>query len=202
MKQISIVLNAVLILAVAFLYYLHFSSKSSCEKKITPSSFVAKGNNNSSPCIAYVDLDSLNEKIGYIKNNRKALEAEQQSIEMEWENAYKNLENQKNNFLKRGKSITQQEAEEFQAVLIQQQQQVDTKKQTLSQKLNEKSYKFMDGVQQKLKDFLAEYNVNNKFTYIFSTGNGLDYMAYKDSSYNLTQDVIEGMNKMLATEPK
>ena len=60
----------------------------------------------------------------------------------------------------------------------------------------------MDGVQQKLKDFLAEYNVNNKFTYIFSTGNGLDYMAYKDSSYNLTQDVIEGMNKMLATEPK
>ena len=51
--------------------------------------------------IAYVDLDSLNEKIHFIRDKRKELESEQKAIETEWENGYRNLENQKNNFLKK-----------------------------------------------------------------------------------------------------
>ena len=77
---------------------------------------------------------------------------------------------------------------------MQQQQQVDGKKQNLTQNLSEKSYKFMDDIQKKLKDFLTEYNREKNYMYIFTTGTGLDYMAYKDSSLNITDDVIEGMN--------
>ena len=56
----------------------------------------------------------------------------------------------------------------------------------------------MDDIQQKLKDFLEEYNKDKRFTYIFSCGNGLDYMVYKDSSYNITPDVIAGINEMMS----
>jgi outer membrane protein len=79
---------------------------------------------------------------------------------------------------------------------------VDEKKQSLSQRLNEKSYKFMDDVQKKLKDFLAEYNSQKNYTYIFTTGTGLDYMVYKDSSLNITDDVIAGMNEKMNTASK
>jgi len=200
MKNLSVLLNVVLFIAVGVLYYFQFSGKKDDQKKTKQFASSFKPASSSSPCFAYVDLDSLNEKISYIKNNRKALEKEQEAIETEWEASYKNLENKKNNFLKRGNAITQSEAEAFQNELIQEQQQVDTKKQTLSQKLNEKSYKFMDDIQQKLKDFLAEYNKDKRFTYIFSCGNGLDYMVYKDSSYNITPDVIAGMNEMMSEE--
>ena len=197
MKHLSIVLNIGLIIAVTVLYYLHFSEKKQVEKKAKIASPVFAGTNTARPAIAYVELDSLNERITYIRNRRKELETEQQAIEADWETSYKGLENQKNNFLKKGSSITQEEAQQFQAQLLQQQQQVDDKKQSLTQKLTERSYKFMEDIQKKLKDFLEEYNAERNYMYIFTTGTGLDYMVYKDSSLNITDQVIEGMNKKL-----
>ncbi len=202
MKQFSMLLNLVLLAAVGVLYYLHFSKDTKLnvpQKQVSPT---VNTTNTVRPAIAYVELDSLNEKISYIKLGRKELEAEQQAIETEWENSYRNLENQKNNFLKRGNAITQEEAEKFQTSLLQQQQQVDGRKQNLSQKLNEKSYKFMEEIQKKLKDFLTAYNEDKNFNYIFTTGNGLEYMVYKDSSLNITADVIKGMNDVMKSTSK
>ncbi len=202
MKPVSIITNVVLIIAIAVLYYLHFTDRNGEGKNAKHPQAQAVSKNGSTISIAYVDLDSLNENISFIKDNRKLLESEQHAIELEWENAYRNLEKQKNDFLKRGSSITQSEAEEFQNKLLQQQQEVDTKKQTLTQKLNQKSYKFMDDIQMKLKAFLNEYNREKVYSYIFTVGNGLDYLVYKDSSMNVTQDVITGMNEILSKDSK
>ena len=60
----------------------------------------------------------------------------------------------------------------------------------------------MDDIQKKLKDFLAEYNQDKNFNYIFTTGNGLEYMVYKDSSLNITMDVVEGMNEKMKAAAK
>ena len=197
MKNFSLVLSIVLLAAVIFLYAKVFRSslnETTITKNIVKES---TGGNSSKSGIAYVELDSLNEKISYIKARRKELEAEQKAIETEWQNGYRGLENRKNEFLKRGNSITQQEAEKFQGELMQQQQQVDAKKQNSSQNLSEKSYKLMDDIQKKLKDFLNEYNQNKKYQYILTTGTGLDYMLYKDSTFNITADVIKGMNEKM-----
>ena len=197
MKNFSLVLNIVLLSAVAFLYAKVFSSSSN-ETTVTKTTIKENiGDTSTKAGIAFVELDSLNEKISYIKDRRKELEAEQKAIENEWQNGYKGLENRKNEFLKRGKSITQQEAEKFQGELMQQQQQIDGKKQNSTQNLSEKSYKLMDDIQKKLKDFLNDYNRNKKYQYILTTGTGLDYMLYKDSTFNITADVIKGMNEKM-----
>ena len=197
MKNLSLVLNIVLLAAVAFLYAKVFSS-SSKETTVTKTTIKENiGDTSIKAGIAFVELDSLNEKINYIKDRRKELEAEQKAIENEWQNGYRGLENRKNEFLKRGKSITQQEAEQFQGELMQQQQQIDGKKQNSTQNLSEKSYKLMDDIQKKLKDFLNDYNRNKKYQYILTTGTGLDYMLYKDSTFNITDDVIKGMNEKM-----
>ncbi len=202
MKNFSLMMNIVLFLAVGVLYFLHFSGKKQTEKKPTYVASKVANSNGTHTSIAYVELDSLNENITYIKNKRKELEFEQKAIETEWENSYKGLEAKKNNFLAKGNSITQEMAQQFQGELMQEQQQVDEKKQALSQRLNEKSYKFMDDIQKKLKDFLNEYNSQKSYTYIFTTGTGLDYMVYKDSSLNITDDVIAGMNEKMNASAK
>lgn len=202
MKNVSVVLNLALLVAVGYLYYHSFSGKSN--NKFSGKSDINKDydSNRKHPPIAYVELDSLNENITYIRDKRKELEAEQKAIETEWENEYKKLEAQKNNFLKKGDAITQQEAEQFQKVLIQQQQSIDGKKQTLSQKLGEKGFGFMNQIQKELKDFLTAYNKEKKYMYILTTGTGLDYMVYKDSSLNITNDVIKGMNEKMNSAGK
>ena len=200
MRSFLIAVNSLLIIAVIFLYVKVF--KSTTNVKINTSNNVTSKTNGSlkNASIAFVELDSLNEKIDFIKDRRKELEIEQKAIEVEWQNGYRGLENKKNEFLKRGNSITQQEAEKFQGELLQQQQQVDQRKQGLTQKLSEKSYKFMDDIQKKLKDFLNQYNKTKNYQYILTTGTGLDYMLYKDSTFNITADVIKGMNVLMATK--
>jgi outer membrane protein len=198
MKNFSIVLNVLLLVAVGFLYakvFINKDSKTTVTKNIVKESF---GQPSSNAAIAFVELDSLNEKIFYIKERRRELEAEQKAIEIEWQNSYRGLENRKNEFLKKGNAITQQEAEKFQGELMQKQQEVDAKKQNSSQNLSEKSYKLMDEIQKKLKNFLNDYNQNKKYQYILTTGTGLDYMLYKDSTFNITDDVIKGMNEKMA----
>lgn len=198
MKNLSLSLNILLIIAVGFLYYHVYNEHHEAGKDAKNN--IAEMHSDVSPTrapIAYVELDSLNEKITYIKDKRKELEAEQKNIETDWQNSYHDLENQKNQFLKKGSSITQEEAEKFQNVLLQQQQQVDGKKQALTQKLNDKSYKFMEDIQKKLKDFLTDYNKTHNYMYILTTGTGLDYMVYKDSTLNITADVVNGMNEKM-----
>lgn len=203
MKNLSLVLNIVLALAVSYLYYYDFSGKKAADtaEKINSNS-AALLNNGYRPPLAYVELDSLNENITYIKERRKELEAEMKGIETEQENAYRGLQAQKDNFLKRGAAITEEEAQTFQGKLIDQQQAIDQKKQSQSQKLNEKSFNIMEGIQKKLKEFLADYNKDKKYMYIFTTGTGLDYMVFKDSTLNITNDVIKGMNAKIKAEEK
>ena len=200
MRTFLIAVNFILVIAVIFLFVKVY--KNPINTKINTSGYVTNNTASASKnaSIAFVELDSLNEKIGFIKDRRKELETEQKAIEIEWQNGYRGLENRKNEFLKRGNSITQQEAEKFQGELLQQQQQVDQRKQGLTQKLSEKSYKFMDDIQKKLKDFLNEYNKTKNYQYILTTGTGLDYMLYKDSTFNITADVIKGMNELMATK--
>ena len=198
MKNISFAINAILLIAVIVLYVKVFSANKVAKASESQTIKEHKSSSSADVPIAFVELDSLNDKINYIKERRTELEGEQKAIETEWQNGYRNLENRKNEFLKRGNSITQQEAEKFQGELMQQQQQVDGKKQALTQKLSEKSYKFMDDIQTKLKSFLKEYNKEGTYQYILTTGTGLDYMLYKDSSFNITNDVIKGMNDKMS----
>ncbi|HML59248.1 MAG TPA: OmpH family outer membrane protein [Ferruginibacter sp.] len=199
MKQLSLVLNVVLLVAVGILYYLHFSKKDSGNTKpaVVHAAPVSSDGQVVAPLIAYVELDSLNEKITFIKNKRKELEAEQKTIEQEWENGYRDLERQRDNFLKRGNSITQEEAQQMQMSLMSQQEKIDERKQTKVQKLSERSFNAMDDIQKKLKEFMEEYNREKNYMYILTTGTGLDYLVYKDSTLNITNDVIEGMNQKL-----
>lgn len=200
MKNLSLVLNIVLLIAVGYLYYYDFSGKKTKDVAAKLNSNYMVTDSGYRPPLAYVELDSLNEKITFIKDKRKELEAAMKLIEQEQEAGYRNLQAQKDNFLKRGAAITQEEAEIFQGKLIDQQQKIDSKKQQQSQALNEKSFGIMEGIQTKLKDFLTEYNRDKKYMYIFTTGTGLDYMVFKDTTLNITNDVIKGMNAKMKAE--
>jgi Skp family chaperone for outer membrane proteins len=42
---------------------------------------------------------------------------------------------------------------------------------------------------------MKEYNKTKNYSYILATGTGLDYLFFKDSTLNITSDVIKGLNQ-------
>lgn len=198
MKQFSIVLNILLVAAVATLFYLHFNgNKKLNAEKHTSNYWVKDSCGDNIPVVAYVELDSLNNNVSFIKVRKKELEAEQKSITREYENAYRSLTAEKDEFLKKGNAITQQEAEVFQSKLAQKQQEIEANRQTKAQRLAEKGAKIMEDMQSRVRAFMKEYNKTKNYSYILATGTGLDYLFFKDSTLNITTDVIRGLNEQM-----
>ncbi len=194
MKQFSAILNIVLLVAVAVLYFLHFkSNKKTPAVKSTVAAVKDSCKTGAGIAIAFVDLDSVNANVDFIKNKKNELESEQKRIMSEYEAEYRRLESQRNELAKKGNAVTQQEAEEFDARI----RQMEATKQQKGKDLAAKGASVMEDMQTKLKNFIKEYNRDERYAYIFATGNGIDNMLYKDSAQNITTDIVNGFNELL-----
>lgn len=198
MNRLSIGLNIILLVATGYLYYYNFSGKKN-NSTISNTASNKKGNDScvNQPNIAFVELDSLNENLLFFKQRRKELELQQKQIETEITNDYKELEAKQNSFLQKNPNASPEEIQNIRALLMKGQQDIETKKQNQTQLLNQKSFDLMENIQKNLKQFLAEYNKEKKYQYILTTGSGLDYLIYKDSTLDITKDVIKGMNEIM-----
>ena len=58
--------------------------------------------------------------------------------------------------------------------------------------MQEESFKRLQEVKQKIEAFLVKYNKNKEFAYIFSSNP--DLMYYKDTAYDITSDIVKGLN--------
>lgn len=198
MNKISVAINIILIAAIGYLFYYNFSGKSN-KATVSSDSTVTKNNDivNNQSRIAYVELDSLNENITYFKKRRKELELLQKQIEAKISDDYKSLENKQNNFIQKNPNATPDQIQSMRAQLAQGQQDIEIEKQRKTQELNQKSFELMENIQKNLKEFLSDYNKQKKYQYILTTGSGIDYLIYKDSTLDITKDVIKGMNEKM-----
>ncbi len=51
----------------------------------------------------------------------------------------------------------------------------------------------MQDINKKIENYLAEYNKDGKYGYIFSHSAG-DFIYFKDSVNNITNNIIKGLN--------
>ena len=193
MKNYLLPLNIVLALAVAVLYFLHFSSG----KKTAVVSPAIKGDSVevSAPIrIAYVDLDSIQEKYEYYKEKMADFERKKEGADRELNNAFQKIENERVAFVQKGQSITQVEAENFQREYTRKMQNLESQKRNLENSIQNDGVKTMEDLKKKINDFLAEYNKSRGYAYIFSYSSNINMLFYKDTALNITNEVIQGLN--------
>lgn len=194
MKGFQSILLYVLTAAVAVLFVMQFAKPSS--KTITDTK-VVKDPNDSAPHlrVAYVDLDSIQKYYEFFKLKNADIETDKQRIENQIQAEFNKLEKDRMDFLKKGQSITQQEAEAFQQQYQTRYQQIGQHQQTLQNQHLDKQAKAIDDIQKKINDYLKVYNANGKYHFIFSTQEGNPTLYYKDTAFNITQQVIKGLNE-------
>ena len=201
MKNLSLIINGVLAIAVAVLFYQVHSLKSgtassseeSTEKaEVKP--VVLSNTTLADSKIAYVNTDSINEHYAYIadftkviRNKKASLEAQMQSMTAKFQQEYEAFQQSA-----QAGVAPQSELQKQQASLERQQQELANKElqmQNLGVELEEKNMELNKSV----KDYLLKIN-NGRFDYILSYSDLMPTILLTNPKLDITTEVLKGIN--------
>lgn len=194
MKRLSVILNIILFILVGVLFYLHFSEKNVVGND-SPISKTGDSAESAPFPIAYVNIDSLEAHYAYFQKKKAELEKKQQAIQNELSNQARSIQNDIDRLRKNASTMTQSEGEAAQRSIIKKQQDLQEKEQNLRQEFMQEQQQFNEDLHKRLNDFLQKYNADKKYTYILSYSESLSDILYKDPAYDITADVIRGLNE-------
>ncbi len=188
MKNFTLGLNIVLAVAVAVLFYLHFSSK----KSVTAPANAAAVSGGFR--IAYFEMDSIQSQFEYFKEVRSTLNSKDQELGRELASMENNFRNKYQDLQKVGSTLSQAEVANRQQELVEMDKNLKSRKQMMDQEMQDESLKKLQDVKKKIEDYLKDYNKDKGYSYIFAGSPDLIY--FKDTVYNITGDMLKGLNEL------
>lgn len=170
--------------------------KKSTKTNTTTQSTEAKGE-NSGLKLAFVNADTLNKYYLYLKDQEAAFKKKQDAYEGEMANKEKALQNEFAAFQKKiqAGTMTQTEGEATEKRLGQQQQALEKRHQTISAEIAKEQMAIQDEFQKKLDEFLAKFNEERKYDFIFTYLKSGGPILYANKAYDITQEVLDAMNE-------
>ena len=194
MKNILPIVTVILAILVGVLFFLHFKNHSQLDQ--ISSKVIKQDTMQNKPLhIAYVDLDSIQEKYDYYREKMSDFEKKKESADRDLNSSFQKIENERVAFVQRGNAITQVEAEAFQRDYTRKMQNLENQKRTMEGQIQEEGIRTMDELRKKINEFLVEYNKSNNYSYIFSYSSSINVLFYKDTTYNITNEVVAGLNE-------
>jgi outer membrane protein len=199
MKKLSVILYVVLFLAVAGLYFLHFSGNKKNKKSETVM------NNNRSPAqgIAYINIDTVIFKFDMFLDRRNDLMTKQKSAEAElnskgsqYEKGAKDYQDKVNKGL-----VTRATAAQIEQSLVQQQQELVSLRDKLQSNLVEEEQVMNRQILEYITKFLEENRADYNYQFILGKSFG-SVVLYGDNSQDITQKVLDAINKKYKAEKK
>jgi len=197
MKNILLTINIILVLLVGYLYYLHFKNKGKVVQAIKKSEAII---NDGKSKVAYIDLDSLQNNYGYYQKIKTEFERKQSAANDEITAMQKKYQNRAMQLQQKAATMDQKEQEAAMQEMNKMQQDLQTRKQSIDNDLYNYNSKMKEDILIRIQNFLKDYNRDGKYSYIFSYEPG--FMFYKDSTLNITNDVIQGLNQLDSSNKK
>jgi outer membrane protein len=198
MKNILLVINIILLGLVGYLYFLHFQNKKANVTQEVRSA--APGSLTEKSRVAYIDLDSLQNNYTYYKKIKADFERKQAAANDEITSMQKKYQSRAMQLQQKAASMSHQEQESAMQEINKMQQDLQTRKQSIDNDLYNYNSKMKEDILNRIQSFLKVYNKDGKYSYIFSYEPG--FMFYKDSTLNITPDVITGLNELYTENKK
>ena len=194
MKNTSLILNLVLLVAVVVIYALHFSSGSKqAAGKISESGAAYSTDLK----IAYVKVDSVIVNYDLAQQLHDSFTKNQEAYTKEYTTKRSKFEEQAAAFqekVQRGGFLTEQRAIQERDRLVSEEQEIQRLDQELSGKLAEMQNANNQQLVDSIMSYLKAFNADKKYSYIFnSTG-----ILIGDDAHNITKEILEGLNERYA----
>jgi outer membrane protein len=196
MKNISLILNIVLIIAVTLLYVDKFTGAS--EDEIDTETVAKPGEE-----IVYINLDSLMNSYDLYNELKTELMQEQQKSETNLNSKLKGYQRRAMEFQQKVEKrlVTSKQAEQMQQQLMNEQQSLAQLKDQLQMQLMEKEQEMTKQIYDKLNDYLEKYNKTKKHKIIL--GNTMGNVVLKaDSKLDITNTILAGLNEEYQNKTK
>ena len=196
MKKASLVLNVVLIAAVVVLYVLYFTGEGKVESgETTEETGKVEQLNGKDFSIAYVQIDTLLEKMKMYEDLNEEFTRKQEQLEARWSSKYRSFEKEVADFQEKINKglVTRREAAELEQELSNKRMDLDNQRNTLMSELQEENMVGQNKIINYIMDYLEEYNKNREYNYIlsYSFGGGI---LYADDTRDITHEVLKGIN--------
>lgn len=192
MKQASLLLSILATVLSGVLIFLRVQEKSTPSKTAVPA---VTSNPAEQPSfkIAYFELDSLQNNYQYFKDALGTLKSKEESMGNELSTLEKTYQKKISEWQQKGNNMSQAEAEAANREYQQMQQNYQTRKQQLEQGINDQMNDARKKIRERLEAYLKDYNKDKRYAYIFS--DFPEAIFYKDTMYNITADLIKGLNE-------
>lgn len=145
--------------------------------------------------IAYVEIDSIMTRYQFCIDAQKELEQKGQNTQQHIESKGRQLQAAAAKFQQdlQNNRYTQEQAQNVQANLQRQDNDLQVLQQRLAVEFQTATEEFNNALHDSIQHFLAIYNKDKKYAYILSKQG--DNILWADPAYNITDEVIEGLNK-------
>lgn len=190
MKNISLILNIVLLAAVAHLYYLTLKKSGPSASAITAPASAQYGSR-----IAFVESDTLEEKYEWLKQQSEAIEQRVKSAESTLASKQQSLMKDASALEERAKSgnLTQADYEKAMAGLQQRSEKIRDEEARLSKSLADEQKKSYEELYAKVESKLKLLSDQIGYDYILSYKRGGPILLANDS-LDITKQVLELLN--------
>ena len=192
MKNISLILIAVLFVAVGALFYLHFVGGN---PQSSSAAVVAPGDLK----MAYINSDTVLKYYDFFKVNREKLEAKGKKLDQELRGRAQGLQNDYESYQRNLGSLTIGQAKAIEEDLTKKQQNLRMYQESLSQELSSEEGKMNVELYGKITTFLKKYAEEKGIQLVMKFDPTSDVL-YGGVSLDITQDVITGLNEAYKTE--
>lgn len=204
MKNLSLILNGVLAIAVAILYYLHFSQPKQVTVVKTPEgkdTLISVPEETETETeigaskILYVDIDTINLKYNFIKTQKSAMEKEGAKAEATLKAKAQALQNEIMEYQRKAQAgeLTQQQAQTIEKGLGEKQQALAQQEQKLSDQLVDKTNKIQEELNKRMKKELKVYLDQYQADYIMGYTEGANILL-TNPKLNITKEVLAKLN--------
>ncbi|GAB2572342.1 OmpH/Skp family outer membrane protein [Spirosoma areae] len=189
MKNASLILNVILTIAVAILYYLHFKDRQPQTAPEVKAPIEAKGKS-----IVYVNVDSLLTKYEYFKDTQKVLESKRFQLENDLAAKGRNLQNKVAFFQQRAPTMTQEQGRATEASLQKEQQDILAYRERAAQNLAADEQSKNKQLYDQIYEYLKKINAQNNYEFVlgYTKGGGI---LFADPSADQTKTILAGLNK-------
>ncbi len=196
MKNGILILNLVLLIAVGILFYFHFNSRKKSvvvqnkSAKKEPDVDMATGSCN----IAYFEMDSVEANFEMAKGWKKELEKKEDHINAEMDRLQNLYQEKFASFQQRKPTMNNSQLEAAANELSQLEETIKNTKTSLDQDYKTYYVQTQQEILSMIRKFCTDYNKDKRYAIIISDEPGIVF--YKDSTFDITSDLLTGLNKM------
>lgn len=200
MKNLSLILNAILAVAVVILFWLVLSNKNVTVNKqaVMWNDTISKGKLP----IAYINIDSLLLNYQFAKDANESLIKKQEDSRLTINTKARQLQVEMGEFQKKLENnafLSRERAEQEQLRLQKKQQELQEMDGKLSQQLMQVQQKMSEELRDTINKFMKEYNKDKKYEMIISNTSS-DNVLYAAEGYDITSEVTKMLNDRCAAK--